>query len=437
MIAVEFETADLWIIAAVVILLALSIVLAVAETSLTQISKHKAQALVDEGRGGADRVVKVIADPARYLNSVLLIVLIFQLVQATLLGVVAERIFGGLGVAVATFVNVVVVFVLAEAAPKTWTLQNPEKAALLTAPLISLIGDFPPLRLLAQGLIGMTNVILPGKGLQRGPWVTEEEILALADAAVEGSVLEGEERDLIQSIIDFGDTVAREIMVPRTDMVAMQADYQVTDMVEVAILNGLSRFPVYGDGADDVIGVVYGKDLVRAERDGGGTGPVRALMRPAFFVPETKKIAELLREMQLQKTHMAIVVDEYGGTAGLVTLEDLLEELVGEIHDEFDTDELDFEVLADSGDIVVSDASMNLDDLNEACDLDLPEGDWDSVGGLVFSELGRVPEVGDEVRVDGALLRVEKMDGRRVAVVRISRVEPVNEDDDLEAVADA
>ena len=135
-------------------------------------------------------------------------------------------------------------------------------------------------------------------------------------------------------------------------------------------------------------------------------------------------MAELLREMQLNKTHMAIVVDEYGGTAGLVTLEDLLEELVGEIHDEFDADELGI-VIEDSGEIVVNDATMNVDDLNEACDLDLPEGDWDSVGGLVFSELGRVAAVGDEVRVDGALLRVEKMDGRRVAVVRIRRVEPV------------
>jgi CBS domain containing-hemolysin-like protein len=145
-------------------------------------------------------------------------------------------------------------------------------------------------------------------------------------------------------------------------------------------------------------------------------------MRDAFFVPETKKVAELLREMQLNKTHMAIVVDEYGGTAGLVTLEDLLEELVGEIHDEFDTEELGL-VVEEGGDIVVNDATMNVDDLNEACGLDLPEGDWDSVGGLVFSELGRVPVVGDEVAADRALLTVEKMDGRRVAVVRIHPIE--------------
>ncbi len=423
MLAVAFRSTDGWMVVAIVVLIVVSAALAVAETSLTQISKTKARSMVDEQRPGADRVVRVVGNPARYLNSVLLVVLVLQLVQATLVGVVAERLFGALGVAIATFVNVVVVFVVAEAAPKTWTLQHPERAATLSAPIVLVIGDFPPIRLLANLLIGLTNVILPGKGLRQGPFVSEEELLALADVAVEESVLEGEERDLIESIIDFGDTVVREIMVPRTDMVAMQAEYQVTDMVEVAILNGLSRFPVYREGVDDVVGVVFAKDLVRAERDGGGRGPVRDLMRDAFFVPETKKVAELLREMQLNKTHMAIVVDEYGGTAGLVTLEDLLEELVGEIHDEFDADEAGV-VVEDSGEIVVNDATMNVDDLNEACDLELPEGDWDSVGGLVFSELGRVPVVGDEVRVDGALLRVEKMEGRRVATVRIRRVEP-------------
>jgi CBS domain containing-hemolysin-like protein len=212
-------------------------------------------------------------------------------------------------------------------------------------------------------------------------------------------------------------------MVPRTDMVAMQADYQVTDMVEVAILNGMSRFPVYGEDVDDVIGVVYAKDLVRSERDGGGGQPVRALMRPAFYVPETKRVAELMAEMQLSHTHMAIVVDEYGGTAGLVTLEDLLEELVGDINDEFDTGVAGYEVLADDL-VVLNDPTMNVDDFNEACGFDLPEGDWDSVGGLVFSQLGRVPEVGDEVDVEGAQLVVQKMDGRRVGSVRIRRVEP-------------
>jgi CBS domain containing-hemolysin-like protein len=423
-IGATFETADAWMLVAIGVLLVVSILLAIAETSLAVISVHKAKALVEEGRNGAERVLRVASDPARYLNSVLLVVLVCQLVQATLVGVVAQRTLGGLGVVVAAIVNVGVVFVLAEAAPKTWTLQNPERAAILSAPFASAIGSFPPIALSAKALIGLTNLVLPGKGLKRGPWVSEAEILALADAAVEGSVLEGEERDLIESIIDFGDTITREIMVPRTDMVVMQADYLVTDMVEVAILNGLSRFPVYGEGVDDIIGVVFTKDLVRAERDGGGNRPVRELVRPVLFVPETKKVAELLREMQRTHSHMAIAVDEYGGTAGLVTMEDMLEELVGEIHDEFDIELPEYLVTA-NGEVVVNDPSINVDDLNQACELHLPEGDdWDSLGGLVFSLLGRVPEVGDEVAANGYLLRVEAMDGRRIASVRICPHEP-------------
>ena len=422
-----WSTSDWWMLAAIVVLLVLSVLLRVAETTLTQISRVKAKALVDDGRSGAERLLRVIEDPARYLNSVLLVVLVFQVAQSTLVGVLADRHVGGWGIAAATMLNVVVVFVLAEAAPKTWSLQHPERAALASAPVISAIGSFPPIRISARGLIGLTNVLLPGKGLQQGPWVSEEEILALAHAAAAGSVIEDEERDLIESIIDFGDTVAREIMVPRTDMIALRAGDPITDMVEVAILNGRSRFPVYREHLDDVVGLVLAKDLMRVERDGDGAAPVESIMRDAFFVPETKKVAELMREMQARSTHMAIVIDEYGGTAGLVTLEDLIEELVGEISDETDTNRQQVEV-EPSGEIVVHDTSLNLDDLNDAHDLVLPEGDWDSVGGFVFATLGRVPEVGDVVETEAASLSVEKMDGRRIGQIRIRPKRPTLED---------
>jgi len=422
-----WSTSDWWMLVAILLLLVLSVLLRVAETTLTQISRVKAKALVDDGRSGAERLLRVIEDPARYLNSVLLVVLVFQVAQSTLVGVLADRHVGGWGIAAATMLNVVVVFVLAEAAPKTWSLQHPERAALASAPVISAIGSFPPIRISARGLIGLTNVLLPGKGLQQGPWVSEEEILALAHAAAAGSVIEDEERDLIESIIDFGDTVAREIMVPRTDMIALRAGDPITDMVEVAILNGRSRFPVYREHLDDVVGLVLAKDLMRVERDGDGAAPVESIMRDAFFVPETKKVAELMREMQARSTHMAIVIDEYGGTAGLVTLEDLIEELVGEISDETDTNRQQVEV-EPSGEIVVHDTSLNLDDLNDAHDLVLPEGDWDSVGGFVFATLGRVPEVGDVVETEAASLSVEKMDGRRIGQIRIRPKRPTLED---------
>ena len=416
----EFSVTTVWMIVLIVLLIAVSGWFAMAETGITRISRSKAQALADQGRRGADTLRAVVENLERDLNALFLAVLILQTVQASLTGVVAIQVFGGWGVVVGTFVNVVIVFVVGEAGPKTWALQHPERAALLAAPSVRLVGRL--LRFIARALISITNVILPGKGLKQGPFVTEEEIIALAGEAAEGGGIDESERDLIESIIDFGDTVAREIMVPRTDMVAMQAEDLITDMVEVAILNGLSRFPAYGENVDDVVGVVYAKDLMRAERDGRGQDPVSALMREVLFVPETKLVSHLLREMQSRSTHIAVVIDEYGGTAGLVTMEDLLEELVGEIVDEFDPIARSVEVDAD-GSIVVHDPSINVDDLNDAHDLHLPEGDWDSLGGLVFSILGRVPEVGDQVRVDGSELLVEAMDGRRIARVRIVGVD--------------
>jgi CBS domain containing-hemolysin-like protein len=268
----------------------------------------------------------------------------------------------------------------------------------------------------------VANIILPGKGLKKGPFVTEEEILALASEAMEHSVIEESERDLIESIIDFGDTVVREIMIPRTDMCTIGADATVAECIDRAIDKGMSRIPVYGENTDDIEGIVYIKDAMRAEREGGADRCVQELVRPAMFVPETKRCAELLAEMQARRTHMAIVVDEYGGTAGLATLEDLLEELVGEITDEFDEEVPNVEELP-NGDVLVN-ATLNVDDVNEELELELPEGNYDSLGGLVFELLGRVPIAGDSVEHSGVRLIVERVDGRRVVRVRLVRMEP-------------
>ena len=210
--------------------------------------------------------------------------------------------------------------------------------------------------------------------------------------AVDDAVLAAEERKLIENTIEFGDTVVREVMVPRPDMVTVSSDFKVGDVMEIVILNGFSRLPVSGDGIDDIVGVVHAKDLMRAERDGKSDVPVTDYLRPAIFVPETKKVPPLLREMQAQRYHMAIVIDEYGGTAGLVTLEDLIEELVGEIVDEYDVEDPQLERLP-SGELRVN-ARMNIDDLNELLHGALPEGDWDSVGGLLIALLGHVPAEG-------------------------------------------
>ena len=393
--------------------------LALAETSLTRMNRVKALALQEEGRRGAGLLARLVDHPERFLNPILLLVLVCHLVAATLVGVLATRLFGALGVAVATFFEVVVIFVLAEAAPKTWALQHPERSALLSAPFVAAVVDFWPVRLLARALIGLSNLILPGKGLKQGPFVSEEELLATVDVALEDEVIEREERALIHSIIEFGDTVAREVMVPRPDMVAVEGRDRVGDVMEVAMAAGYSRIPVYDQGIDDICGVVFTKDLMRAEREGQADADVRSLVRQPHFVPETKRVSELMREMQSEKFHIAIVVDEYGGTAGLVTLEDLIEELVGEIVDGFDVEEPTIEKLA-NGDVRVN-ARMPIDEVNELLHADMPSGDWDTVGGLVFNLLGHVPTEGESVAVDGYSLTAEKVQGRRIGRVRITR----------------
>jgi len=416
-LAAELTSTDLAMIVAIAVLLLISVFLALAETALTRMTRSKAQALADDGRSGSKALMRLVSHPERFLNPVLLVVLVCQLVQATLTGIVASNLFGVFGVAVATFFNVVLVFVFAEAAPKTWAIQHPERAALVSARPVSWLVSFWPLRMLSRGLIGLTNVILPGKGLKEGPFVSEEELLALADQAVQEEVLEAEERELIEQIIEFGDTIVREVMVPRPDMVAVPEDFRIEDVMEVVILNGYSRLPVYRDSADDIVGIIYAKDLMRAERDGHAHRPVGSLVREAQFVPETKRVAELLPEMQARQFHMAIVIDEYGGTAGLVTLEDLIEELVGEIVDEFDREEPMMEPLP--GGAVRVNARMPVDEVNELLKADLPEGDWDSVGGLMFHLLGHIPVEGETVRCDGRELRAERVQGRRIGRVRI------------------
>ena len=408
---------------AVVVLIAAAAVLALAETALTHLGRARAVALQEEERRGAGILVRLLERRDRALNPVLLLLLTCHLGAATIVALAADRHFGAVGVLGAFVAELAVVFVLAEAAPKIYALLETDRSALFAAPLVRAIALFPPVRWVTRGLIGVANVVIPGRGRKTGPTVSEEELLALAGVAVESEAIDAEERNLIASIIEFGDTVVREVMVPRPDMVTVGGDFRVADAMEVAILNGYSRLPVSGEGIDDIVGLVYTKDLMRAERDGEGPQPVREVMRPAPFVPETKRVAQLLREMQAQKFHMAVVVDEYGGTAGLVTLEDLIEELVGDIADEYDVEEAQVEQLGD-GELRVN-ARMNLDELNELIRADLPEGDWDTVGGLLFGLLGHVPQEGEVVEVDGHALRAEKVHGHRIERVRITRTGPL------------
>ena len=281
---------------------------------------------------------------------------------------------------------------------------------------------------LAAGLVAGVALTLTDRIPRRlsakrveAPVASEHELIALTEAAAADDVIDDEERELIESVFALDDTIVREVMVPRTDMVAVASDLGIAAVVDLAIDKGLSRLPVFGEDLDDIVGVCLMKDLTRAERAGRGDELVATLMRRARFVPETKQAGVLLREMQAGRYHLAIAVDEYGGTAGLVTLEDVVEELVGEIVDEFDVEEPLVEPLA-GGEVLVH-GRMPVDQLNALVRSELGEGDWDTVGGLIFSTLGHVPAVGESIEQGGVLLRVERMEGRRITKVRLTPVE--------------
>lgn len=408
---------DTLTIIVVILLVMLAALLAVAETSLTRITRVKAIALSEMKVKRGSVLLKLLENQSGFLNPVLLVAVFSQLVAATLVGALAVKLFGPVGVALSTIFEVMVIFILAEAIPKNWAVRNPESAALFSAPLVRAIIRFPLVRALSKIILGLTNVLLRGKSAPLLGAVSEEELLAMADAALEEEVIETEERALIHSIISFGDTVAREVMVPRTDMVAVEASTRVDEVLQVALDAGYSRIPVYKETIDDVIGIVLAKDLMLADRESRSNQEVTGLLRAAHFVPETKPVSDLLREMQAGKFHIAIVVDEYGGTSGLVTLEDLIEELVGEISDEFDLDENEVERISENEYLIV--ASKSLDEINEELAIELPEGEWDTIGGLFLSLLGHLPEESEQVELGEYRLTAEEVSNRRIGSIRL------------------
>ncbi len=419
MVAGSFQNADMWMIVGIVVLLVILIFLSLSEMGLSRMTKPKAAALADQGHKSGRILVRLVANPERWVNPLLLTINICQTVQATLTGIVSARMFGTAGVIVGVVLNVIVFFVLAEAVPKTYAVLYPQRAALLTARPTAALVAFWPLKWVSHGLISLTNVIVKGKGLEQGPFVSEQELLGIVEAAAEEGVVEQEEQRLIESIIEFGDTIAREVMIPRPDMVIVECDQTVTQTLDVMMEQGNSRVPVHGvDKPDDIVGLAFAKDLMRAERAGNGATPVVDYVRPVRFIPENKPVSRLMREMQAEKFHLAIVADEYGAVAGLVTLEDCLEELVGEIVDEHDDE--DAEVVTQPDGSYLVDGAMAISDLNDLLGSDLPDDDWDSVGGFVFGTLEHVPEVGESVEREGWSFAAAEMDGRRIRKVRVT-----------------
>jgi CBS domain containing-hemolysin-like protein len=389
---------------------------AMSDSAVSTVSRARAAELAREKVRGAKALEAIAVDPARYTNLLLLLRLVCELTATTLVALVfithIEQ--GWLAVLTTAVTMAIVSFVVVGVGPRTIGRQHAYAVGRVAAPLVHWLGR--ALGPLATLLIRIGNAVTPGKGFREGPFATQVELRELVDLAEQRGVVEHDERDMIHSVFALGDTIAREVMVPRTEMVWVEADKASNQALTLALRSGFSRLPVVGETVDDVLGVVYLKDLVRA-----GDTDVRSLMRTATYVPESKHVDELLREMQAARTHMAIVVDEYGGTAGLVTIEDILEEIVGEITDEYDVERPPVERLED--DRFRVSARLPVEDLGELFGIDLETEDVETVAGLMAQTLGRVPIPGAIATVGDLTLQAEGTTGRRnrIDAVVVSR----------------
>lgn len=424
------EPADLWLLALAVALTAIAGLLSAADAALISFSRARAEEIEQEGRAGARKLVRLLDDPPRYLNSVLLLRIASEVAAIVLVTYLAVTRVDSWWQALllASGVMIVVSYVVVGVAPRTLGRQHAVPIALASAPvLVALTPFFGPVPKL---LIKLGNAITPGKGFREGPFSSETELRELVDLAEASSLIEEGERQMVHNVFELGDTSVREVMVPRNDVVFVERHKNLRQTMSLFLRSGYSRLPVIGENLDDVIGLAYLKDVSRRvfdDADAETTQRIDTLLRPLHWVPDSLPADALLKEMQARRQHMAIVVDEYGGTAGIVTIEDVLEEIVGEITDEYDAAAVEVEHLPD-GRVKVS-SRFPVDDLDELFpEVDLSDDEVDSVGGLMAKLMGVVPIPGSAVEVEagGSRLHFEAVaaSGRRnrIDTVVISRV---------------
>ena len=393
---------------------------AAAETALVRISRAEAARLVAEGRRGAAALQAVLVDSAPAINVTIFLRVAAEGGAAVCVALVVDAAVDRWWAVllIATAVMAAILFVLVGVSPRTIGRQHPERVALAIAPLLRAVGTF--LGPLARLLVILGNAVTPGPGYRQGPFASESELRDLVDLATESQVIKAGERRMIHSVFELGDTIVREVMVPRTDTVTVERGTTLRKAVSLFLRSGFSRIPVVNEDLDDPLGILYLKDVTRRLHTGGAAASsdlVEQVMRPPAFVPESTPVDALLRQMQRDSTHVALVIDEYGGTAGLVTIEDLVEEIVGEIADEYDRERPNVESL-EEGTYRVS-SRLSIDELAELFDVEIEEDEVDSVGGLLAKALGKVPIPGASANVAGLHLTAERREGRRNRIATV------------------
>lgn len=414
-------------IAIVFILLLFSALFSSSETAITSIPIAKIRQLKDEDEESAE----ILKGMKRKTNDIIATILIGNnIVNIAATAVLTELILqlpfsGKNSTLIATAIMTVLILIIGEITPKSFAAQNPVSVAVKVArPLEFLSIVFKPILYILTSLTNGIIKLLGGEILTNTPFVTEEEIRSLVDVGEEEGTIKHQEKEMIEGIFEINDIDVTEVMVPRIDIVAVSEEATVREALDLIITYGHSRIPVFKDTIDNIVGILYAKDMlpfVSINNQGFDEKRIADLMRVAYYVPETKKVNQLLRELQQQKVHIAIVLDEYGGTEGIVTIEDILEEIVGDILDEYDN-EIDL-IKKINENVYIVKADVSLEEINEIFETDLPEEDFDSLGGFVFSSLGRVPLQGDIITYDNLQMTVIELENRRILSIEIKRME--------------
>ncbi|MCC7354058.1 MAG: HlyC/CorC family transporter [Anaerolineae bacterium] len=398
--------------------LLLAAFVAAAEVALASVSRLRVRQMTEAGVSQARVAQMLLSDPARFLSTLMTLKALAFVGTAGTISLIAWRNKTGWPGMILAWLGTVLLLLITQIAPRARSLRNPETFALYLSGPVQFFATIltpvtAPLRYLGGRLRGHNA---DAKEPEESLFLSEDGLRFLLNVAEEESIIEEEEREMIGSILELGDTLVREVMVPRPDIAAVEVDTPLHEAVDVVLNAGHSRIPVYKERIDNIVGILYAKDLLRALHDGPTDRSLSTLLRPAYFIPESKKVDELLEDLQQRRVHIAIVVDEYGGTAGLVTIEDLVEEIVGEIQDEFDREEPAIQPQGEG--VYLLNARLPLDEVQEVLGVALPADGGDTLGGFIYSQLGRVPVVGDEVTFGRLHLEVLSVMGRRIKQVR-------------------
>lgn len=433
----DSESSQLLVI--LILCLFLSAFFSMSETALTSLSKIRLRNMIDKKAKNAALIQKTLEDPHKLLTAILIGNNIVNIGASSLATLIAINVCNNLGISsanavgIATGILTIVILIFGEITPKTFAVQSAEKVAIIVIrPIVFFVYLFTPIVFLLNVITKFLLKLLGVHSYEKTPIITESELLTMVNVSHEEGVLEVEEREMINNVVDFGNAAAKEIMVPRTDIAAIKVDANYDDLLEIFISEHYSRLPVYDENLDNIVGIISYKDIIAIEDK--KNFKIKDIMREPFFTYEFKPARELFSQMQTKRISMAIVLDEYGGTAGIITLEDLLEEIVGDIADEFDDASEEIEII--NADEYIVDGTTKIDDFNEAVGTEFESEDFDSIGGYLIGLIGRFPDKDETIEVDNVKFIVEDIDKNRIEKLRVLRIpEPVQEeiDDDSDS----